>query len=165
MDDASEGESKWILEFIPKLIFLGIAITVIVVFTSLLIVNNVNTSNLEMEVFFNKLMYSSGGISYHDVDTGRIYMGVIDPSKLDHNYLIQSLPYEGKRFAAKITVYHQSVYYPNESSYLNLKPFTALDGPSGADTLDRKFTSAYVNENGQVVDNTPVEIEIMRSRT
>jgi len=163
MDDVGEGESKWLLEFIPKIIFLGISITVIVVFTSLLVINKVDTSYLEMEVLFNKLMYTSSGLAYQDSDIGRTYRGVIDLDKVDTKRLNETLQYVGRKFAAKITLSQKTAFYPSEKKYLRLMPLSALDGPGGADRLIREFDVMYYN-NG-FIGKGKIKIDIVRLRS
>ncbi|MBU1201839.1 MAG: hypothetical protein KJ583_02570 [Nanoarchaeota archaeon] len=164
MDEAGEGEGKWLLEMIPKLIFLGIAITVIIVFTALFIMNNLRTDDLEIDVFLNKLIYSKNTISYYDSMTGRTYLGIIDPNKLTEKNLNESMEYNGTMYAAKITLGSQEAYYL-KSRYLNLEGLAKakIKGPGGADYRFKKFEVGVMDNN--VLRTETIKIEMIKART
>ena len=61
------------IESIPKLIFISLAIISIIALTAIYNISQIQTEDLEMDVIFNRIMYSPNAISYTDINTGRTY--------------------------------------------------------------------------------------------
>lgn len=165
ISEAGDSNEIRLLEKIPDILFLGVAVLVIVFFSSYFVVNSLQTGNIEMELFYNRLLYSSNTISYHDSDIGRTYLGVIDPVKVNDSNLESSMNYSGNsRFAAKIQLNDRTAYY-YKSRFENLAPLAraGIGGAGGADYLHRTFNVGYIKD-GELKKGI-LSIEIIKARS
>jgi|FLOH01.1.fsa_nt_gi hypothetical protein len=165
-DETGEGPEMWIIEKIPEIIFLGIALSTIVLVTFFFIMNNLETNQTEISVFFNRMIYSENGISYHDTVSGRTFMGIIDIDKLDSSKLEQSIQYPSDRLmAAKLTLGTRKPVYYHEGWYENFEALgkSGLRGLGGVDYVKKDFYVTYI-ENG-TFDSAILRIEIVRPRS
>ncbi len=85
---------------------------------------DINTFDLESEIFINRILYSNNGLWLYDKDTGRIYPGIIDIKNFDINDIEKNLEKtmffgkENNRLAAEIILKLKeksySIYYNKE---------------------------------------------------
>lgn len=129
----------------------------------LFIVNKIDTEILELEVIYNKLLYSNNGISYYDADTDRTRLGIIDLDRFNQTIINQSMIYDGSRYAAKLSLANKVVYYPNQNLYDNLKPLEGLKGSSGVASMERGFKVGYINNS--VLSQSVLTIKVLRLRS
>lgn len=165
MGEAGEGPEIWIMASIPKLIFLSIAILVIVILTSLFILNRVQTDQLEVSVFFNRLMYSENALMYKDPDSGMIMFGVIDLEKLNSTNLERTISFPSDRLiAAKLSIGGKTVYY-HEEWFENYAPLgkVAWGGAGGVDYVKKQFYINYIKDDE--INTGLLTIEIVRPRS
>ncbi len=71
-------------------LFLKIGIISLVFLGVIMILNkgltlSVDSFPIEKDIFFHRLLYSKGGISYYDTDTGRVDAGIIDYDRISNN--------------------------------------------------------------------------------
>ncbi|MBT7903497.1 hypothetical protein HN587_06560 [Candidatus Woesearchaeota archaeon] len=130
-----------ILAMIPRIIFLILAMIAIVILVRLFVVGQLDIDPVIADVFEHSLLYSPGGISFHDPLTGRIYPGVIDGTQFGINKLdlnkslslgnnrliaarinLETFALEGK----PIVVGYPILFY-NEDWYYNWKPLADLN--------------------------------------
>jgi len=161
----AKEKSISILEMIPKMIFLTLSIGLIVFVTFLYKFNNLETSDIEMDIFFNRLIYSSNAITYYDEEIGRSYLGIIDPEKLNSETLEEAINYPKDRtFAAKIKIngIEESVYYKKEI-YEDLEPLAGIRGAGGVSQEIKEMDVSFMKD-GEPVSRT-MTIDILRSVT
>lgn len=105
--------SDHLVLWIPKFVYLAIALLTVIFLIRLLIVTHIDTSEAEARIFANRIFYSPNVISYFDSDIGRSYPGIIDFSKFkklqesDLNEMdTKTITYGGKNgiMAAKLTL-------------------------------------------------------------
>jgi hypothetical protein len=160
------GTEEW-LEQIPYII-----LTVIVFVGIFLLVNyyvniTVNVKSLQVEVLFNRLMYSPNSIVYTDLATGVLYPGVIDMEKFTDETLDNSIKYSSERhISAKLELYNQNgelkkTAYLNNIWFNRLEPLAraGVGGASSAKIYTKKIPLSY-RENEV---NTPgfLKVEIL----
>ncbi|NQU98104.1 hypothetical protein HQ533_01440 [Candidatus Woesearchaeota archaeon] len=163
MDEPGDDEEIWIMQMIPKIIFLGAAVTIILFFAYFFTINTVSTDNMEMSVFYNRLLYSTNAMAYYDEDLGRSYLGFIDLEKLNSENLEKAIDYSGRYFTANLTLQGKdSVYYQKDLFEL-LKPVRKLEGPGGADYRVKELRVSYL-ENGQQKTGL-LRIEILKAKS
>ncbi len=156
------------LESIPKFILLGLAITAIVILTSLYNINQFQTESLEMDIIFNRILYSPNSISYTDASIGRTYLGVIDPARIDESILNKALAYKReKTYSANITLIGQGFIkngYLQKDWYIRLYPIAkaSTKGVGGADYVKKELPVSYIS--GEHFKKGTLVIEIVRPR-
>jgi len=166
MDEPGDDEEIWIIQMIPKTIFLGAAITIIIFFAFILTANNIKTNDLEMNVFINRLLYSTNAIAYYDEEIGRSYLGRIDLDKLNSKNIEQAINYsKGMFFAANITLQGKDSVYYNKELYEKMIPLAKarIKGPGGADYRLKQYKVSYL-EN-KVMKLSSMRIEIIKARS
>jgi len=133
-----------ILEHFPK-ILLTIAVMagiflLVGYYTSL----TINIKPVEVEVLFNRIMYSPNSIMYMDNVTGRVHPGIINLDNFTDETLDRAINYSYERhLAAKLDLYGSdrrklvSTTYLNKVLYERLEPL-AVSGQKGAGSADIK---------------------------
>lgn len=66
---------------IPRFIFLIAILFTVVLLVKIFIITTVDISNVESNIFINRLLYSKNGLSYYEESLKRMYPGVIDLNK------------------------------------------------------------------------------------
>ena len=135
------------IAMIPRLIFLVIVLLAVVILVRLFVVERFSFDPLIADVFSHSLLYSPGGVSYHDPLTGRVYPGTIHADQFSDLDLNSSLNLGNNRLIAaeirlKTFAYNDkpevvgfpTVYY-NKEWYDNWQPLAKwnIPGLSGAD--------------------------------
>lgn len=149
------GGGEEIIEHIPK-ILLTIAVIAAINFlvgyyTSL----TVDAKPVEVEVLFNRIMYSPNSIMYTDNVTGRLYPGVISWDNFTNETLDRAINYSYERhLAAKLDLYDfeknlVKTAYLNHIWYNRLEPL-AISRMSGAGSakIYPKTTPVVYRMNG-----------------
>jgi len=153
------------------------------------IVTTVDVFDAQAEVFHDRLLYSTNGISYYDHEIGRLYPGVIDMEKLDQqnfdSIILNSVYYgkehvdpqsgfENREIGAKMTAYSDDnplyttkVAYYNKDYYeyyrdvaLGLK---GVKGPGGA-RKKGKISNVLIKDGNTIVPGK-LELEVVISKT
>ncbi|MBU0471758.1 MAG: hypothetical protein KKF89_05275 [Nanoarchaeota archaeon] len=162
MDEPGDDEEIWIMQMIPKFIFVGAAITILLFFAYFFTINTVTTDNLEMNVFFNRLIYSTSALTYYDQELGRTYFGTIDLKKLNSKNIEESISYPSKNyFAANITLQGKEPVYYNKELFENLKPLRKLKGPGSAKYSVKEIRVSYEEDNK--IKTGLMKIEILKT--
>jgi len=108
--------------WMPRLVFLIIAAILVATVVSYFVVEEASVLQTDAEIFTQRVLYSTNGISYVDPLTSRVYPGVIDLAKFNS---IKNL--------------EDSVFYGEKSTYLGAK-FVLLD-------MNKKLISSQVHRN------------------
>ncbi|HJX06401.1 MAG TPA: hypothetical protein VJ461_06850 [Candidatus Nanoarchaeia archaeon] len=144
------GTEEW-LEQIPYIV-----LTIIVFVGIFLLVNyyvniTVNVKSLQVEVLFNRLMYSPNSTIYTDNVTGILYPGIIDLEKFTDETLDNSIKYYYERHAAaKLELFNQKgesvkIAYLNKLWFERLEPLAkaGVGGASSAEIYTKKIPVSY----------------------
>jgi hypothetical protein len=148
------GAEEW-LEQIPYII-LTIAVMIGIFLLVNMFVNiSVNVKPLQVEVLFNRLMYSPDSIMYQDNITGTVYPGIVDYHCFTNDTLDAAITYSYERHAAaRLDLYDQKKNLV-KSAYLNgiwynrLEPLASnwIQGGGGAAMYYKSIPVVY-RENG-----------------
>lgn len=98
------------LMWIPRILFLVIVMFSVVILIRSFVVEKVDVTELEANIFANRLLYSQNSISFVDEDTERVYPGIIDLTKFNskemESLLLKSIFYgdNNRKVGAKITL-------------------------------------------------------------
>jgi hypothetical protein len=140
------------LMYIPRLLFMIVAVIVIVVFVGFFSKLSVETQQVESEVLFYKIFYTVGGITYQDPATGSYYSHTIDLEKFKSETLEKALNYPKDRYAsARLTLFDTKmkqikppIFY-KEVWYNRWKPLVGavIKGPEGANEFKRIVPITY----------------------
>lgn len=175
MEEAGEGTEIRIIEKIPEVIYISIVFLVVFLITAFYTINNLESKDIEMDVFYNRLMYSSNAISYHDNTIGRTYIGIIDINKLNSENIEKAIRYPDNRtIAAEINLYkannEQITVFYQEEWYKNYAPLgkSGKKGIGGVDYFKKETQISYIeeDENGnKQIKKGLLRIEIVRPRS
>ncbi|HII71607.1 TPA: hypothetical protein HA265_02520, partial [Candidatus Woesearchaeota archaeon] len=93
------------IAFIPRIIFLVIALLACVILIKLMLNAKFWTKPLQTEILLNGLLYGPGGVTEYDPVTGRIYPEIVDVTQMNSANLDLGLNFpENKLMAARIVV-------------------------------------------------------------
>ncbi|MFH1770445.1 MAG: hypothetical protein ABH828_02710 [archaeon] len=168
MDEVGEGMEMRVIEKIPDIMFLTLVFLAVAGITAFFVVSKMDTHQAEIDIFFNRLMYSSNAITYVDPETNRVHFGVLDISKLTSENIEKAISFPDKRvFAANITLQANepiNVYY-HKDWFENYAPLAraGLDGAGGVDYIVKEFYVSYIKN--AVIDVGLLRIEIVRPRS
>ncbi|MBW2966386.1 hypothetical protein KY342_04755 [Candidatus Woesearchaeota archaeon] len=88
--------------WIPRIIFMVIVVTSIIILISVHYRIELDVSGAESELFVQRLLYSPHGICFYDALSNRMYPGIVDLNNLD--LINKSIFYgENKHIGAKLT--------------------------------------------------------------
>ncbi|MBI5390645.1 hypothetical protein HZB02_04095 [Candidatus Woesearchaeota archaeon] len=144
-------------QFIPRFIFLVIAVVCLVVFIKGFIVVNVNVQDAEEMVLTNRLLFSPTAISYED--EFRSYPGTIDLPRFTSEHLEKSTSYTNSNtFAMKLELLktngkdpypNSNTAYLHQTTYDKLEPLarTKLPGSGSAKLYERRMYVTVKGEN------------------
>jgi hypothetical protein len=149
---------------ITRFIFLALALFSVVFLTKYFVVQNLESNRLEMEVFYNRMIYSPNALAYVDNVTGRAYPGVIDFDKFNSENLDKTLNYTYKRtLAAKLTLGEFTPVYYNKEWYDRFSPLKRMRGLSGVLTLEKSLPVVY--EDNDKLYPAILKVEILKQKT
>lgn len=83
MNDKKGITTFEMLIWIPRIIFIVVIMFAIMVLIRSYVTTTIDTSEVEANIFINRLIYSRNGISYFDLEINRVYPGVVDLSKFN----------------------------------------------------------------------------------
>jgi len=144
-----------LLEHIPY-ILLTIAVLIgIFVLVNTHVNLSVNIKPLQVEVLFNRIMYSPNSIMYTDNITGVVYPGVIDFDKFTNTTLDNAMKYSyEKHISAKLELYDKEkqlikTAYLNNVWYNRLEPLASarIKGPGSARMYYKSLPVVYRENN------------------
>ncbi|MFH1063792.1 MAG: hypothetical protein V1729_01790 [Candidatus Woesearchaeota archaeon] len=163
----SDGKNKkGILSFnfvamIPRIFFLVIVLTAVIVLVELYMNQKFNTEDMRAEIMINGFIYATGGINYYDPVTGRTYPEIIDLAQMNATELEDSFFFKNNNvIAAKIHVSQTSYYeynhikeiYYNKEWFDSWEPLMRLKIPGigGVSEYTRTLPAIYRKENGEL---------------
>jgi hypothetical protein len=144
---------------IARLSFLIAILIICVVLFSLFLKSRLDFLDLQAEVLVEGLIYGTGGITYFDPVTGRVYPTLIDLNQVNESNLMHSLHYPNNNFiSAKITVEDKDTkpireYYFNKKWYRNWEPLLRLaylPGIGGVTDYHKVLPTTYRDESGEI---------------
>ena len=147
------GAVGGILEHIPKILLTIVVVAGISFLIDYYINITVDIQPVEVEVLFNRLMYSPNSIMYMDNFTGRVYPGIINLDNFTNETLDRAINYSYERhIAAKLELYDfnkqlVSTAYLNGLWYNRLEPLTQLKGPGGTKLFIKTTPIVYRKNN------------------
>lgn len=139
-----------VLQYIPRILFLAIAIFSIVFLVRSYIVNSLDVKDVQAEVFMNRILYSPDGISYFDSDLQRIIPGTIDVTKFTDDTLNKLMDYKDDSFiAAKLELSDAAnkkiaMASYNGKTFERWLPLRGETGPGGVKSTIRTYYVNYV---------------------
>jgi len=117
------------------------------------VVNKIDTTQLEAETVANRIMYSNM-VMYDDMNTGRVYVGIVDKQKVDDSRIFNQINYLNERHVAvKIKLLNNNPSNANndfvKEAYINKAQFERLkviidanlggSGKGGASMFIKKY--------------------------
>lgn len=150
-----------ILMWVPRIIFLVIIMFAIMILIRSYITTTIDISELEANVFINRILYSPTGISYFDSNIDRTYPGIIEfdkfKSQITEKFLEKSVYYGkkntevGAKFILKdlsedkeITVFYNEDFFKEQKKLVDAG-FT--QGPGGARDYTKKYDVLILKNN------------------
>ena len=150
-----------ILMWVPRIIFLVIVMFAVMILIRSYVTTTIDTSELEANVFANRILYSPTAISYYDKKIDRLYPGIIDADKFNsqknEKFLEKSSYYGSKNMeiGAKLFLKDLSdnnnleVFY-NEDFFKEQKKLAEsglTKGPGGARLFIKKYDVLLLKNN------------------
>ena len=162
--------------WIPRLIFLVIAIFSVSLLIRFFIIENIDISNTEASVFSDKILLSKS-LNYFDKDAERYEVGTIDLKKFQSDDVSSSLENEisyneKKKIGAKISLKnlnkntnYQDIFY-RKDFYEEKKVLVDAGFTKGQGGAKSKTKSSYVLlEDGISLDKGIITIEVVMSNS
>ncbi|MBW2971470.1 hypothetical protein KY359_00395 [Candidatus Woesearchaeota archaeon] len=153
-----------VLVMMPRIIFLVIMLICCVVLLTLFLNNKFDITETQAEVFIDGMLYGTGGVSYFDPLTGRIYPEIVDVNQLNESELNDGLFFPANNImAARISVGKGSmligdpalfrVVYYNKEWYDNWEPLMniGIPGIGGIKKTEKNFPILLRDSNGRLV--------------
>jgi len=141
-----------LLMWIPRIIFLVVVLITVITLVNLFATTNIQIHEAQLELFTQEIIYSPQGLAYFDLESNRVYPGIIDKKKQNITFLTN------QKIAARITIENNTLYYPDEKSYKRLAPLEGRGGPGG---VEAKEKSLYI----LLKDDNNITPEIMNIKT
>jgi hypothetical protein len=95
----NRGQVQFFLENVFRLGFLMIALLAFFLLVNFYVVNKIDTTQLEAETVANRIIYSNI-IMHNDINTGRVYVGIVDKQKVDDSRIFNQINYLNERHVA-----------------------------------------------------------------
>lgn len=142
-----------VLMWIPRIIFLVVIMFAIMILIRSYVTTTIDTSELEANVFINRILYSPTGISYFGSDINRTYPGIIEfdkfKSQVTEKFLEKSVYYGkinrkiGAEFLLEdLSENTKTVVFYNEDFFKEQKKLVdagLTEGPGGARGYTKKY--------------------------
>lgn len=156
------GISYQMILWIPRMVFLIIVFVVTFGLIFAFTTTTVSVSDAESHVLLHRLHFSPEGISKTDADTGRVYAGVVDASRISADRLETAIDIKKDAVAIRLVKSNtddsaEVVAYLHEDTYRNWQPIAiAVDEGSIKKGAGRKFP---YKESRYVYAETPAKLE------
>ncbi len=144
--------SFYMLNFIPRIIFLIIVLFSVIFLVRSYVVDNLNVQDVQAEVFVNKILYSPNGILYYDEDLKITVPGKINPSLLTNERLDALMNYRDESFiAGRLILFDKqnkkvvSAFY-NEKTYNRWVPLIGQPGKGGIKEITKSVIVTFIEE-------------------
>ncbi len=158
--------------WIPRIIFLVVVSVSIILFISLFIKTEIDTSQTEADLLAYQLIYSAHGISYHDPFSNRIYPGEIDmtiSSPPNFQKMLNISFYTKRKIAAKIEIQNLDTNQKTEAMFDpggKFREWIVKEGIKGIGGVDVFRKEMYVLLRDQnKVDKGLLKMTIVISRS
>ena len=138
------------LMWIPRIVFLVLVILSTSGIIFAFIVTNVNVGDIESHILMHRLQYSPEGIVSYDLETGRVYPGVVDPGKLGSYDLQLSLDAGPRDLAARFVMSslqsdeELALNYVNRETYFDWDVLAIASADPSVTGTGRKFAHPEV---------------------
>ena len=103
-----------------RMLFITLTFFVVFLFTSYQIQEKIEIQDIKNTVFITRALYSPTSFSYADIDTGRVFPGIIDMARFNDNQLNNSFYYSGNNMAARFEIKYIDSN-KTKKAYLNKK--------------------------------------------
>lgn len=145
------------LEFLWRLFFLiGISLAVVFLIRGY-IVDQINVSELEDEIFLMRTLYSPTAISYLEPETNRLYPGIIDLDNFNSERLNKSMylakgdiPFASNLKLISINNEKLAEAYYNPIGYKHWVSYVEYPGPGRTEITTKKRFYVLVEDNGEI---------------
>jgi len=165
------------LMWIPRLVFIVIVMFAIMVLIRSYVTVTIDISELQANLFVNRVLYSPTAISYFDKDIERLYPGIIDFDKFklqtNEKFLEKSVYYGEKNteIGAKLVLKDLSenaelTTFYNEGFFKEQKKLVdsgLTEGPGGARGYNKKYNVRIFKNNDLHEGILTVEVVIPNS--
>lgn len=143
---------------IPRIIFLVIVLVSCVILIRLFVINEFETKELQADILVNGLLYSAGGVSWYDAETGRAFPEVIDVQQFSGRDFDHALFFSGNNFmTAKIELFNRDFTtigagFYNRQWYENWEPLLTLNIPGIGKIvkIERQYPIIVRQPNGEL---------------
>jgi len=166
-----------ILMWIPRLMFLVVIMFAVMVLIRSYVTTTIDVSELQANVFINRILYSPTSISYFDAEIGRLYPGIIDFGKfqlhINDKFLEKTIYYgeKNEEIGAKFALMDlnegiELTAFYNEDFFKEQKKFVDLgwtDGPGGVKGYNKKYDVLILKNNALHRGNLTIEVVIPNS--
>jgi len=131
----------WVINLIYLVVVVGTTLGIILAF----IVTNVKVAETESNILMNRLQFSPEGIVMYDMETGRVYPGIVDVRKMGASNLESALNIEERDLAARFVLtdledeMELATTYLNRDVYDDWQPIAILVAEGDITGLARKF--------------------------
>lgn len=142
-----------ILMWIPRLMFLVVVMFTVMYLIRTYVTTTIDISELQANVFVNRVLYSPTSISYFDSDIGRLYPGIIEFDKFESQITEKSLEKSiyygednkeaGAKFILKdlnenkeLTAFYNEDFFKEQKKLVDAG---YTKGPGGARGYDKKY--------------------------
>lgn len=151
------------LIWIPRILFIIVIMFAIMALVRSYVTITLDTSEVEANIFANRIVYSKNGISYFDSELDRVYPGIIDVEKFNsqqtEKFLEKTIYYGEKNMeiSAKLVLKdinknrEFSAFY-NENFFKEQKKMVDAgftQGPGGAKGFAKKY-NVLITEEGSL---------------
>lgn len=161
---AKKGQAMEEMAHIPRVFLLVVLVFVIYGLISLGIKNNADISQAESELILQRILYSTQGISYYDLELQRLYPGTVDLNKFTTRYLesIFSLPNEDQHISARIELKTNDLeiapVYINEEWFNRWLPLTSFLGKGGKNLATETLPITIIKDNNKIQGILRIEV-------
>jgi hypothetical protein len=165
---------NFLVTVLLRFTFLLIMLIVSMILLSIFLNNKFDVTDTQAEILISGFIYGTGGISYYDPVTGRIYPQIIELDQLDSAELEAGLYFpDNNMMTARITVKDKdrqstlkTMYY-NKEWYDNWKPLIPLKhlkGIGGVTDFRRTIPVILKDEDG-TLSSAYVEFQIVQPKS
>ncbi len=161
-----------VIMWIPRILFLVVLMFAIMLLIRSFVNTTIDSSELQANIFANRILYSPNAVSYFDPDTQRVYPGIVDADKINAAINDKSLEksiYYGKKnleIGAKFSVNDMKEnkidFFYNEDFFKEQEKIAGsgfTEGPGGARLYVKNYN--VIVQKGSVLTNGVLTMKIV----
>ncbi|HLC61469.1 MAG TPA: hypothetical protein VJI52_00445 [Candidatus Nanoarchaeia archaeon] len=161
-----------VIMWIPRILFLVVLMFAIMLLIRSFVNTTIDSSELQANVFANRVLYSTNAISYVDPDTQRVYPGIVDLDKLksaiSDKSLEKSISYGkknleiGAKFSVNDMKENKIDFFYNEDFFREQEKIAGsgfTEGPGGAKLYVKNYN--IIVQKGSVLTNGVLTMSIV----